>query len=997
MKTIYNKLLYFLLLLPLGVLAQGTVTGTVLEGSSGLSLPGVNVVVEGTNNTTVTDFDGNFQLTGLTRGQRIIFSYVGFREIAVEYTNQSTLSIMMEEDANQLSEVVIQIGYGTVRREDATGAVTTVTTEDFNRGPLVATDQLIQGKVAGLQISSGGGAPGEGSLIRIRSGSSLNANNDPLYVIDGVPLDAGGGGVQGGRNPLAAINPNDVESVTVLKDASATAIYGSRASNGVVIITTKRGRSGEMQVNYNGNFSVSKITDKVDVLTADEFRDFVQQYGTPVGDGTVMQSQYLGDANTDWQDQIYRVGYGTDHNVSLSGGSDNILYRTSAGFTDMNGILKRDNMKRTSLNVNLTGDFFDNHLRVQVSSKTSSILNNYSNRDAIGAAVSFDPTQEIYDPTYGYEYFQWLDYDNANGGIPTQEVNAGRNPLSLINQIENKGSQTRSIGNIEFDYKLHFLPELKAVANFGYDYSEGRSTNRTAENYVVSGSQGFMRTEYGERKNRVMDLYLNYNKLFDGINTRLDLTGGYTYQNFNRINGFSSYNPVTGASEEDSSNETLNLQSVFARANISIADKYLITGSVRRDGSSRFAVGNRWSTFPAGAIAWKVSEEEFLRNNSTVSDLKFRASWGITGQQDINRTYPSSALYLDSTITAAYPMGYDASGAPIYVQTYRPQPYNPGLQWEETEQLNFGVDFGLFNNRITGSAEYYRKISHDLIVFTANPQGVGFSNEDFYNIGNMEFDGVELQLDVWPVRNDNTQWRVGGNITFQNADVTKLNLITSPDYPGLMTGGITGGTGNMVQNHQVGFSPYSFYVFEQVYSADGQPLEGVYVDRNQDGMVNELDLYRYKKPAADIFFGINTDFSYKNWDFSMSWRGSHGNYNYNNVQSNFGNVFTAMPGNGDYLNNANANVLETEFRAATNYFSDYYVQDASFVRLDNVTLGYTFMDAVGKGSMVTLSANVQNALLITDYKGLDPEINGGIDSNLYPRPRIYTLGLNVNF
>lgn len=986
MKTIYKKLLLLLLLLPFSVLAQSTLSGTVLEKTSNQPLPGVNVTVEGSQNGTSTDFDGKFNLSNVKKGDKIVFSYIGYKDFSIVYEAQINITVSLEEDASELDEVVV-IGYGTVKKKDATGAVTSVTSEQFNKGPLVAADQLIQGKVAGLQIINGGGAPGEGAQIRIRGGSSLSAGNDPLYVIDGVPVDTGGGGIQGGRNPLSAINQNDIESVNVLKDASATAIYGSRASNGVIIITTKKGKTGDLKVSYNGNFSVSEVTDTVDVMSADQYRTFIME------NGTLAQQGLLGTSNTDWQKEIYRTALGTDHNVSFSGGADNIVYRASVGYTDMNGILEKDNFKRATINTNVIGNFFDKHLKIEFSNKTSSNKNNYSERGAIGAAISFDPTQQIYDDTYGYDYFQWIDANTLD-----QEVNAGRNPLSLINQKTNRGYNYRSIGNIQFDYKLHFLPELKAVANFGYDYGSGKGFGSTAGNYVVLGERNGNYNNLEQKKNRVMDLYLNYNKTFDSLNTNLDFTGGYNYQNFNYINSSFNVDVINGVTNPGpSSNETVNLQSVFARANISIADKYLITGSIRRDGTSRFTEQNRWGNFPSVAVAWKVSEEAFLQNNKVVSDLKFRASWGITGQQEVGDRYPTSPLYLNSTQTAGYQIGYDAGGSPVFIQPYRPQPYNLNLKWEETKQVNLGVDFGFFDNRITGSAEVYKKNSTDLIIYTANPQGVGFSNQDFYNIGDMEFEGFELNVDVYPVRNDNVKWRIGGNITFQDAKVTKLNLVQSDSYPGIIdVGGITGGTGNFIQNHQVGFAPYSFYVYEQAYDASGAPLEGVYVDRNQDGSIDANDLYRYRKPAADFFYGFNTDFSYKNWDFSMSWRGSYGNYNYNNVDSNFGNRNTALPGNGNYIQNAASNVLETNF-VTPQYSSDYYIQDASFVRLDNVTLGYTFKNAFGEGSNMRITGAVQNVLLITDYKGIDPEISGGIDNNLYPRPRTYTLGLNVNF
>jgi iron complex outermembrane receptor protein len=992
MKTIYNKLLLLVLLFPFSILAQNTLTGTVLDKVSNQPIPGVNVVVEGTQNGTSTNFDGIFNLN-VKKGDKVVFSYIGFKTYTLIYTSQKDIAINLEEDSSQLDEIVV-IGYGTVRKKDATGAVSTISSENFNRGPLVSADQLIQGKVSGLQIINGGGAPGEGAQIRIRSGSSLSAGNEPLYVVDGVPLDTGGGAVQGGRNPLSAINQNDIESVTVLKDASATAIYGSRASNGVIIITTKKSKGGEMKVNYNANFSVGEITDYVDVLSASQFSDFV------MANGTASQQALLGTSNTDWQKEIYRTALGTDHNVSFSGGVDNVNYRASVGYSDMNGILKKDNFQRVTLNLNLLGRFFDNHLKIDFSNKTSTNKNNYSERGAIGAAVSFDPTQSVKDNTYGYDYFQWLgtDISDPADGVPDQEVNAGRNPLSLINQKTNKGYQYRSIGNVQFDYKMHFLPQLKAVANFGYDYSSGKGYGYTANNYVVLGERNSNYNNLEEKKNQVMDLYLNYNKTIDAIKTNVDFTAGYNYQNFNYINSSFTNDVINNVVNYGvSSNETVNLQSVFARAIFSINDKYLITGSIRRDGSSRFTEENRWGNFPSVALAWKMSEESILRESKVLSNLKLRASWGITGQQEIGKRYPTTPLYLSGSETASYQIGYDPSGQPIYLQPYRPQPYNLNLKWEETKQVNIGLDFGLFNDRITGTAEVYQKNSSDLIVFTANPQGVGFSNADFYNIGDMEFKGLELSLDVYPVKTENFKWRVGGNITFQDAEVTKLNLIESADSEGIIdVGGISGGTGNYVQNHQVGYSPNSFYVFEQVYDVSGAPVEGVYVDRNQDGIVNENDLYRYKKPTADFYYGFNTDVTYKNIDLSMSWRGSYGNYNYNNVYSNYGSVSIALPGNGNYIQNASSNVLETGF-VTPQYASDYYVQDASFVRLDNVTLGYSFPNALGKGKNLRLTGAVQNVYVFTNYDGIDPEVSGGIDNNLYPRPRTYTLGLNVNF
>ncbi len=991
MKTISQKLFIFLLLLPFSVLAQSTLTGTVTDKSSGQPLPGVNVVVQGTTNGTSTDFDGNFTLGNVKRGDKILFSYIGFADVVIDYIAQTSLMISLAEDASQLQEVVVQVGYGTVRKKDATGAVTTVTAEEFQKGPLVSADQLIQGRVAGVQISNGGGAPGEGSVVRIRSGSSLNITNDPLYVIDGIPVDAGGGGVQGGRNPLATINQNDIASMTILKDAAATAIYGSRASNGVIIITTKRGRSGDLKVTYNGNFQVSEVIDYVDVLDANEFRDFVTTYGVNA-EGENNFTQFLGESDTDWQKEIYRTAYGTDHNIGISGGSDNIVYRASVGYTNMNGILKHDNFERSTIGVNVTGNFFDNHLKLEVNNKSSSMMNNYSNRDAIGAAVSFDPTQPVRSGNDEFGgYFQW-----TTPGTGAYEVNANRNPVSFLEQKHNFGSSFRSLGNVQLEYKIHSFEDLKLVANWGYDYTSGRGYGGTDFDYVVPAEQGSTYDNNERNKNMLADLYFNYNKTIESIDTNIDFTAGYNYQDFRYRRYYTSYSATNDLTSVNTNiEERLNLQSFFGRATISIADKYLLNASFRADGSSRFTEDNRWGYFPAVAVAWRLSEESLFKDSTILSDLKLRASWGLTGQQDTGIRYPSYALYLGGNQGAQYQIGNNPDGSPIFVSTFRPLPYNEQLKWEETTTINLGVDFGFFDNRLVGAVEVYKRETTDLLLRTQNPQGVNFSNFAFYNIGSLENKGVEVSFDVYPIKTEDLTWRIGVNGTFQNSEITSLTNSSTAGFTGFNTGGISGGTGTTIQNHQVGFAPNSFYVMEQAYDAAGLPLDGVYVDRNADGIINGDDQYRFRKPAADVFYGFNTDVEYKNWWFSTSWRGSAGNYNYNNVQSNNGNL-SVLPGNGNYLINTNPTVFVTQFNQPQ-YLSDYYIQDASFLKCDNITLGYTFQNVFDEGSNLRLTGAVQNAFMITGYKGVDPELNNGIDNNLYPRPRIYTLGLNINF
>ncbi|WP_035645824.1 TonB-dependent receptor [Flavobacterium sp. ASV13] len=980
MKTIYKKLLFLFLLLPFTVLAQSTLNGTVVDKATGQPIPGVNVNVQGSKAGTSTDFDGKFQLPNLKNGDKIVVSFIGYVSNTVTFSGQKTVSISLEEDTNQLKEVVVQVGYGTVKKKDATGAVTVLGAKDFNKGPVTSADQMIQGRVAGLQIINGGGSPGADPIVRIRSGSSLSANNDPLYVIDGIPV--ANGGVEGGRNPLSTINQNDIESMTVLKDASATAIYGSRASNGVIIITTKKGKSGDIKVSYNGNFQVSEVTQQVDALSSGQFRDFVN------ANGSASQIAAMGQANTNWQDEIYRTAMGTDQNISASGGSDNIAYRASVGYTNLNGVLLRDNFERTTLGVSLTGDFFDKHLKVQVNNNTSVINSNYSNTGAVGAAVGFDPTQSV--KNADGTYFQWMTSPTEFNQL------AGKNPLALINQQNNLGTFNRSIGNIQLDYKMHFLPELKATVNLGYDQMSGRGFGGTNADYLFGLKGSGYNNSYvniEKRNNKLMDLYLNYNKLFEDIKTQIDVTGGYTYQDFREEKNKSNYNFENDVNTVELFTPThINLQSFFGRANFTVADKYLATVSLRRDGTSRFTEQYRWSNFPAVSVAWKLNEENFLKDVSSINSLKLRGGWGITGQQNIGSAYPSIPLYLASNNAAQYQIGN------TFYTTYRPQPYNSNLKWEETTTINVGLDFALFNNRFTGTADVYERTTDDLLLYTQNPAFFGFSNYDNYNVGSLKNKGIELSGEVVAVKKDNLEWRIGGNITFQNSKITKLTT-TQDNTPGLEAGdNISGGTGNKIQNNQVGYAPNSFYVFEQAYDSAGKPIDGVFIDRNKDGVVNEDDMYRFHKPAADVFYGFYTTLNYKNWDFSMNWRGSWGNYMYNNVDSGNGTYNNILIRQND-LSNGVENLLETGFKQGSNFQlkSDYYVQDASFVKLDNVTVGYTFNQKIKGISMLKLTASAQNVLTITKYEGLNPEISNGIDNNIYPRPITFMLGLNANF
>ena len=964
MKTIYKKLLFLLLLLPVTVLAQSSLEGVVLDSKSKQPIPGVNVVIQGASTGASTDFDGRFKLSNVKNGDKVVFSFIGYTSQTINFNGQKSISVALVEEANLLQEVVVQVGYGTVKKKDATGSVTTVTSKDFVKGPVVSADQMIQGKVAGVQITNGGGAPGEGSTIRVRQGSSF-INNDPLYVIDNVPVANDN---TGGRNVLATINQNDIESVTVLKDASATAIYGSRASNGVIIITTKKGKSGDLKVTYNGNVSVSEIGNQVDNLSASQFRDYVTTFGS------ANQQSVLGDASTNWQNEIYRKALGTDHNVALSGGVDNINYRVSVGLTDMNGILKRDNMNRATTAVALIGNFFDNHLKIEVNNKTSVMKNNYSNRGAIGSAVTFDPTQSIRNDDG--TYFEWNDQL------------AGRNPVALLNQFNNFGTNVRSLGNVQTEYKLHFFPDLKLVANLGYDYTTGRSYGSSNPDYAYDVTDSYETKNFS--KNRLMDLFFNYKKDIKAFKGSVELTAGYNYQNFQYFGGGFSVNNAITAPNNPYFNE-LNLQSFFGRAIVNFYDKYILTATYRRDGSSRFTEDLRWGNFPSAALAWKLDEEDFVKNVGAISNLKLRLGWGLTGQQDIGRFYPSLPVYLLSDAQAQYQFGNQ------FYSTVRPEPTNPNLKWEETETRNLGLDFGFLKNRISGSVDVYEKRSVDILANSVNlPPFFGFSNVGPYNIGKTKSQGIEISAEVIPVKNENFTFAIGGNVTFQNSEITGL-VDGAPNY-GIETGGIAGGVGNNIQVLSVGNALNSFFVYEQAYDNTGQPIDGVFIDRNGDGAITTADRYIYKKPNSDIYYGFYTNLSYKNWDLAMSWRGSWGNYVYNNVDSNLGWSNQVLIRETD-LSNAVSEILNTNFSSTTTerLQSDYYIQDASYIRLDNVTIGYNFKKFMSENVSARLSFAGQNLFLITDYKGIDPEVSGGIDNNIYPRPRIFTVGLNVNF
>ncbi|AKD05159.1 TonB-dependent receptor [Pontibacter korlensis] len=959
-----------------------TVTGKVTD-DSGVGLPGVTVVVRGTTRGTSTDLNGNFTLSVPQTGAVLVFSYIGYASQEVPVGNQTTINVTLGQDTKALQEVVV-VGYGTQRKSDVTGSVTSVSEEDFQQGNITTPEQLISGKVAGVQISSNGGAPGSGSRIRIRGGSSLNASNDPLIVIDGVPVD--NSSVSGSANPLSLINPNDIESFNILKDASATAIYGSRASNGVIIITTKKGKAGDkLRVSLSSLASVSQLRDKVDVLTGDEYRSVVNQYATEEN------RALLGDANTDWQDLIFRDAVSHDHNLSVSGSVKSIPYRVSVGYLDQEGILLTSEMKRATGAVSLNPTFFDDHLKVNLNVKGVSSEHQFANEGVIGSAVSFDPTQSPYDPTenrFG-GYFEWV---RSSGEVNTL---APRNPLSTLEQTDDQSEVRRSIGNIQLDYKLHFFPALRANLNLGYDVSKSEGSVTLPGTLASVYTQGGSFSQYSQEKsNNLLDFYLNYAKEYDDLNSRVDFTAGYSYQKFrNQIPPFATLNlagdTITRAPNPIETNNVL--VSFFGRLNYTFKDRYIVTATLRRDGSSRFSPDNRWGTFPALAFAWRIIEEPFLQNVTAITDLKLRVGYGVTGQQDIGGFYPYLPRYVYSNSEANYQLGDE------FYRTLRPQGYDENIKWEETKTYNAGLDFGFLNNRINGSLDYYFKRTEDLLAVIPVPAGSNLTNRLYTNVGSIENQGVEAVLNFRAIDRDNFSWDLGVNGTYNVNEITSLSRVEDEDAVGIPVGGIGGGVGNTIQVHTVGYPTFSYYVYKQVYDTNGRPIEGMYADLSGDGVITDQDLYRYKNPEPRVFLGFNSQLNYNKWSLGFVLRGSIGNYAYNNIKANafYNNIDWE-----EYLLTIPSSINEFGFLGLNDpnrAYSDYFVENASFLRMDNLNLGYNVGSILNDRVNLRLTATGQNVFVITKYSGLDPEVTGGIDNNFYPRPRILSLGVNLDF
>lgn len=979
MKTILKGLLFAFFLIPTFMLAQNTVSGKVTEQATSLPLPTVNVLIKNTTKGTVTDFDGNYNLQA-NEGDILVFSYVGFLTKEITYTGQNRLDVALVEDTAQLEEVVI-IGYGSVKKEDLTGTVDLVTDKDFNDGPVVSAQQLISGKIAGVNVSSGGGAPGEGQNITIRGVGSLSLTSAPLYVIDGLPID--NGGVGGSRNPLNLLNPNDIESITVLKDASATAIYGSRGANGVIIVTTKKGKDRDFKFNVSTRTTVYNPVNFVDVLSADEFRNIVPLDSNADSDSIAL----LGDANTDWQDEIYQTAFGRDHNFSALGNAFGVPMRASLGYSNHDGILIGDNFERINASLSLTPSFLNDALKVQLNAKGSYTENQFANRGAIGSAVGFDPTQSVYDPNSQYAgYFAWIDQNTG------QQANlAPTNPVALLNLVDDTAEVRRFLGNAKLDYTLPFFKDITATINVGLDKSNSHGRNITSPFIPTSDPtwDGSYTSYTQEATNKLFDGYLTFTNTFNEVHN-LTAVVGHSYQSFEYNNfSYNSENEEDGQQFEFIDKSKNVLLSYFGRLNYDFDSRYLITATFRADASSKLNPNDRWGLFPSVALAWNVTNEKFM-SESFFNDLKFRIGYGEVGNVNGLGDYLFLTRYTASTDTANYQFGYN-NGVPAFFQTYRPEAVNDNLRWEIGRTFNIGVDFSILDSRITGLVNAYIRETQDLIATSTVDPFTNFSNTIQANLGDMENKGIEVGLKLTPIETENFKWSINTNAAFNDNTVTSL----PGDQP---VGGISTGVGNNVQVHKEGESPFSYYVFKQVYDENGRPIEGAYADLNGDNIINDADKYLYKDALADVTMGFNTDFSYKNWDLAIITRASFGNYVYNDVAAARGALNNVVPTTNNYLSNLSSDFYNTGFLNVTdtNALSDHFVEDGSFFKIDNITLGYN-ANNIFKNVNARFYGSLQNVAVFTKYDGIDPEINGGIDNNFYPRPRSFVLGVNFDF
>jgi iron complex outermembrane receptor protein len=1015
-----------MLFVPLWAISQEQISGLVTDQTTGDPLPGVSIILKGTTKGVSTDFDGNYTISA-NQNDILQFSYIGYKSIEEKIAG-TTLNVSLETDTQLLEEVVL-IGYGSAKKEDLTGSVDVLSSKDFNQGSVVSADQLLTGKMAGVRITSNGGQPDAAPNIRIRGGSSLSANNSPLIVIDGIPVD--NTNPAGVGNPLSLINPNDIESFSVLKDASATAIYGSRASNGVIIIATKKGTSGEVKFNFTSDVSVSNVASTIDVMDSDQYVNFISTYhpsftnllgvddpNTTVTDNPLtaaIEGRIIGDTN--WQDEIFRTAISTNTNFSARANlGGKIPFRGSIGYTNTGGVVKTNDYERVTLSLKLTPAFLDDHLKVSLNAKgLFSDKNAIDEGGALGGAINMDPTKPVLDTSA----------DNRFGGYYQNTIVDGNrllldgqsNPLALLKQRQRPEQVARILASLELDYKLHALPELRAVLNLGLEASKANIEETYLDNSIATYrfnnadtdintnyvfNPGVNYTEDQDITNTTLDAYLVYTKEFESFVKRFEVQGGYSYQNFENdgTKKIFRYDDETGIREEliDPNNLTnryfnvLNLQSFFGRTNIDLANQFLVTLSFRADGSSLFTEENRWGYFPAAAVAWKIGKAGFVANSNTINDLKLRLGAGKTGQQDITGAvgyYPSSPLFEIGSTTSQYLAG---------VNLYSAKAFNPDLTWEKTTTYNVGLDFDLFAKGImSGSVDFYQKETKDLLAKTAVPPGQALSDAFVQNVGETESKGFEVNLNINPITTENFRLEFNSNVGYNRSEVTSLKDVTriTASESGLPTG-----TGVSLAYHTVGYQPYSAWVFKQVYDLNGDPISNAFVDINGDNIINNDDRY-YETLRPNWTFGFGLNLNYKNWDLSSSFRGQIGGQVYNARRLTSGWIDRAIPNNSNSLSNVldfNSDTATTSFVNVQGNipFSDYFLEDASFLRMENIVIGFRVPNFLKDASLRIYGA-ANNLFVISDYSGQDPENFNAIDNNFYPRPRVFTLGLNLDF
>ena len=973
--------------------------GTTVSAQSGYQVKGVvvdaagpvigaTVMEQGTSNGTTTGIDGDYVLNVSGPDATVVFSCIGY---ATQTFKASAVParLTITEDTQFLDDVVV-IGYGTVKKTDLTGSVSTVKADEINKGVITTPADLLRGKTAGVVVTSGDGMPGSGATIRIRGGASINASNDPLIVIDGLPVSNDGLG--GLADPLSSINPEDIESFSVLKDASATAIYGSRASNGVIVITTKKGSKTAGKVPHvavDFTTSVNTIAKYNKLLDADGLRSLIRQH---FGENSAAEAA-LGSANTDWQKEIYQTSRTYDGNISVNGRIAEFLpYRVSGGYTSQNGTLKGSKMDRATLAVNLAPSFFDNHLTVNANGKGTYAYNVYANQAAIGCANQFDPTKPVYDPSGLNGYTTWFD---AAGNLNSM---ATMNPVGVLASTRDFADTYRFLGNTQFDYKVHGFEDLRLNLNLGLDwaYSDcfteiGKGTEVSFHDKTESGGGSHKDYDY-PRRNTPLEFYADYNKTF-AEKHNVDVMGGYSWQHFWYNDHTLKYRIADNFEMANSEGKgELYLISFFGRANYGFADRYLITATLRADGTSRFQ-NHKWGIFPSVAFAWNVKNESFLKNVKDLSTLKFRLSWGETGQQAIGGYYGTFAKFLTINTPGSY---YFVNGD-NYVAPIVATEYSADLKWETTTTYNAGFDLGLWNDRLRLSTDVYQRDTRDILNNIPVPGLSNLSNYLDTNIGTMTNKGYEIDLTGVLVETKDMSWTAGVNMAYNNNKVTKLTA-SDENATGIEKGEVDGGITNKVQLIQVGYPMLSYYMYQQVYDSEGNPINGVYVDRNNDGQITPDDKYITRKPDPDYTFGFNTNFSWKNWTAALSGHASIGNWVYNNVASN--TEMLADLWTNSFVSNRLVSATKSMFTQAQ-YVSDYYLEDGSFLKLDNFTLGYTFPKLFSlnadRSASLNIFGTVQNICTFTKYSGIDPEIFNGLDKTVYPRPRTFVMGLKLNF